>query len=313
MPGLKGGISASRKKVLLALLVGVLFVAWFFPWVLTVPAGFTLYFPYDETGEDRYPRLVGPLPAVLGFSDWVSQEQMPQACRDAAVAAEDTRFYEHMGIDWQSMNAAFSEDRKRLRGASTITQQLVKNLYLSRDRSWVRKAREAAGALMLDAIVPKDWILTWYLNVIEWGPRVYGISHAARHYFKKRAKELTADECVQLAAIIPHPTNWNRSLITGQETPFFQSRMRVISRRMQIMGMSDYPGFRLARPAPLSEGEREEEGSPEGEAPDLDVVEEPLLEQLMPLPAAPEPLFEREENGENTEQTEFADEKPSLQ
>ncbi len=251
--------SQARRAFRLSVILGLGFVVWFVPWVLTVPLGITLSMPYDADGESRYLAFNGPLAGALGMADWANAQEVPAACTAAVVAAEDTRFYEHGGVDWDSMESAWNYNQnslekassgksksKRLqrhsnkaakvRGASTITQQLVKNLYLSRDRSYLRKVREVVGALLLEPIVSKETILTWYLNVVEFGPRVYGIEAAARHYFKKSAKDLLPHECVSLTVVLPSPNKWNASLVSRSYSSFFTKRYSVIARRMQVLG-----------------------------------------------------------------------------
>ncbi len=128
--------------------------------------------------------------------------------RHAAVAAEDARFYQHSGVDWDAVRASLEKDiaKRRLKaGGSTITQQLAKNLYLSPARTPWRKLREWAIAHRLEAALSKDRILEIYLNVIEFGRRTYGAEAAARRYFGKSAADLAPMEAATLAAVIPSP------------------------------------------------------------------------------------------------------------
>src|SRR5256885_4112053 len=140
------------------------------------------------------------------------------------IIAEDSRFRSHVGIDpaevadalgvdgahgfWSAIRAAWWH-RDRLRGASTITQQLAKNLYLSSSRSPVRKLKEAATALGLELALSKDRILELYLNVAEWGPGIWGIDAASRAYFGVPASRLSAEQAAELAATLPHPRTSN--------------------------------------------------------------------------------------------------------
>ena len=157
-----------------------------------------------------------------GKSDAIDRRPVPlaqvsPALAAAVVAAEDARFYEHHGIDWTAVaearayNVQHAKDRRpRVRGASTITQQLAKNLWLSGRRTWGRKVREAAIALALDACVPKKRILEVYLSAIEWGERTYGCEAAARALFAVPASRLTAAQAAKMAAMIPSP-RWYRA------------------------------------------------------------------------------------------------------
>ena len=126
----------------------------------------------------------------------------------AVIAAEDARFYEHRGVDWEAVRGALEKDweKRNLRhGASTITQQLAKNLYLSPERTVWRKLREWAIARRLEKRLTKRRILELYLNVVELGPRTFGAEAAARRYFGKAASSLSDREAATLAAIIPSP------------------------------------------------------------------------------------------------------------
>jgi len=126
----------------------------------------------------------------------------------AAIASEDERFYQHHGIDWTELHKAVDRDldRGKLgRGASTITQQLVKNLFLTTSRSVVRKAIEFTISPAADLILGKQRVLELYLNVIEWGPGIYGAEAAASYYYNTPAARLSREESARLAAIIPSP------------------------------------------------------------------------------------------------------------
>jgi monofunctional biosynthetic peptidoglycan transglycosylase len=126
----------------------------------------------------------------------------------AVVAAEDGRFHTHHGFDWIEMQKVLEKDMERHklgRGGSTITQQLVKNLFLTTERSLVRKGVEFTLVPMVEAVLSKDRILALYLNVIEWGPGVYGAEAASEYYYHVPASELNREQAARLAAIIPAP------------------------------------------------------------------------------------------------------------
>jgi monofunctional biosynthetic peptidoglycan transglycosylase len=153
-----------------------------------------------------------------GTSDALERRPAPlskvsPALVKAVLAAEDARFYEHWGVDWQAVRKAAAWNRKIAgkkgrwrRGASTITQQLAKNLWLSGEKTWWRKGREAAIAVALDALVPKQRILEHYLSAIEWGERTFGVEAAARKYFGVPASRLDEAQAAWLAAMIPNPS-----------------------------------------------------------------------------------------------------------
>ena len=150
-----------------------------------------------------HPFLVGPKNQY-----WAQLSTIPTELKWAVIAAEDASFYQHEGIDVQAIKEALKYDlqRKRLeRGASTITQQLAKNLFLSRDKSIVRKLRELVIALRMEEELTKGRILELYLNVVELGPLVYGVGHGARYHFNSPVEFLSPAESAFLAAILPGP------------------------------------------------------------------------------------------------------------
>jgi monofunctional biosynthetic peptidoglycan transglycosylase len=126
----------------------------------------------------------------------------------AVVAAEDTRFFQHHGFDWVEVSKVMEQRAGGghvARGASTITQQLVKNLFLTTERSFVRKGVEASLVPVMEFVLPKNRILNLYLNVIEWGPGVYGVQAACQYYYRKDASRAGREEAARLAAVIPAP------------------------------------------------------------------------------------------------------------
>ena len=143
---------------------------------------------------------------------WVPLARISPYLRQAVVAAEDASFFTHEGFDWEGIKdaALYNLEAGELkRGGSTITQQLAKNLYLSSERSLLRKAREMLITRSLEQHLTKERILELYLNIAEWGHGVYGAEAAARHHFKKSARHLTSDEAAWLAAILPSPRRYD--------------------------------------------------------------------------------------------------------
>ena len=148
--------------------------------------------------------------------------------RHAVVAAEDTRFEEHSGIDWVEMQKVIEADiqhGKLGRGASTITQQLVKNLFLTTQRSLLRKGAEFLLVPLAELILGKNRILELYLNVIEWGPGIYGAEAASRHWYGISASQLGRDQAARLASIIPNPIRRKPDRMDGY-TAVILTRMR---------------------------------------------------------------------------------------
>jgi monofunctional biosynthetic peptidoglycan transglycosylase len=139
---------------------------------------------------------------------WISFRQIPLMFQRCVRISEDASFYSHEGIDYDELTEAIKDNiksRKIKRGASTITQQLAKNLYLSTDRSFIRKIREYFIANRLEKHLSKNRIFHLYLNVIEFGPGIFGVEAAARYYFKKSANNLNLEEIIRLTAVIPRP------------------------------------------------------------------------------------------------------------
>ena len=175
---------------------------------------------------------------------------MAEALPRSVISAEDGNFCTHRGIDWRGLREAFDEadSISEMRGGSTITQQVAKNLFLWQGRSYVRKALELPLALWIDLVLPKRRVLEIYLNVAQWGPNgQFGAEAAARHAFGKSARDVTAGEAALLAAILPNP----RRRSAGQaDVPRPQARRRS-SRPARSASVSAGPASR-ARDAPKS-------------------------------------------------------------
>jgi monofunctional biosynthetic peptidoglycan transglycosylase len=175
----------------------------------------------------------------LGRSDAIDRRPVPlgrvaPALIQAVLAAEDSRFFEHHGIDWEAVSSArqwnqahAQSRRRRLHGASTLTQQLAKNLWLTGDRTWWRKGREALLAAALDFLVPKARILEIYLSAIEFDETTYGCEAASRALFGVSASRLSAPQAARLAALIPGPA-WYRAHPSAWE-----NRAELIAQRME--------------------------------------------------------------------------------
>jgi monofunctional biosynthetic peptidoglycan transglycosylase len=143
---------------------------------------------------------------------WIGFDGIPALLKESVRVAEDARFYEHEGIDYEEVSEAMKKNLEQgrwARGGSTITQQLAKNLFLSTERSLVRKLKEYFLALRLERELSKNRIFHLYLNVIELGPGIFGVEAAARHYFGKSAGQLSLEDIVRLTAVIPKPLSEN--------------------------------------------------------------------------------------------------------
>lgn len=162
---------------------------------------------------------------------WVPYHQISMQLKRAVIAAEDAKFADHEGFDWEAIEKAYEKNLQKGRivaGASTISQQLAKNLFLSGERSPWRKGQEAIITLMLERVMTKRRILEIYLNVIEWGNGVFGAEAAARHYFRTSAANLGPGEAAWLAAIVPNPRYYDGR----RNTPWIQRKTQIIRARM---------------------------------------------------------------------------------
>jgi monofunctional biosynthetic peptidoglycan transglycosylase len=162
---------------------------------------------------------------------WVPYGAISVHLKRAVIVAEDARFLDHDGFDWEAIQQAMEKNERRgkvVAGASTISQQLAKNLYLSGERSWLRKAEEAAITWMMEHILGKRRILELYLNVAEWGDGVFGAEAAARYHFGVPASALGPEQAAWLAAILPSPRTYKRGAITS----YSLGRAQTIFERM---------------------------------------------------------------------------------
>jgi len=186
--------------------------------------------------------------------DWVRLGGLPAYVPGAVIVSEDWSFYQHHGIDWNELEAAISESLSTLqkpRGASTLTQQLAKNIFLQRRRSYIRKLREALIATEIEKHFSKQKILETYLNVVEFGPNVYGINKGAQYFFEKNAAALLPEEAAFLAMILPNPKELSVSFRKKQMTPYAKSRVTQILGKMRKAGYLDEEGAAQAAPGRL--------------------------------------------------------------
>jgi len=179
----------------------------------------------------RIERMRDKDPKAKLAHQWVPYERISAQLKRAVVAAEDAKFVDHEGFDWQAISKAIEKNERQgkvVAGASTISQQLAKNLFLSGERSWIRKGQEAVITWMLESALGKRRILELYLNYAEWGEGVFGAEAAARYHFGVNAAALTAQQAAYLAAILPSP----RRYAPGRVTPYVAGRIATILARM---------------------------------------------------------------------------------
>ena len=176
-------------------------------------------------------RLAQQKPVKPIRQTWVPYNKISPNLKRAVLAAEDSGFTEHDGVEWDAIEKAALENLKKgkiKRGGSTITMQLAKNLFLSADRSLLRKGQELIITFMIEAALDKRRILEIYLNVAEWGEGVFGIEAAARHYYGVSARELSVEQSAWLASILPAPKRFDKN----RGSAFVRSKAEVIQARM---------------------------------------------------------------------------------
>ena len=191
-------------------------------------------------------RLVSEKDQLKWRQQWVSYEKLSEHLKRAVIASEDDSFVDHDGIDWEALEKAWQKNtraearaakratkpaktgRVKVVGGSTITQQLAKNLFLSGERTLLRKGQEFVITLLLEAILSKQRILEIYLNSVEWGEGVFGAEAAAQHYFRKPASGLTPLEAARLAVMLPRPRYFEKL----PNSSYLAERAAVIAERM---------------------------------------------------------------------------------
>lgn len=263
-----------HRRLLLLSLLGVTGL-WLFWTVLTWPdvAALRESNPASTAFIDRYLERTGRSSAAW---TWVPSSRISPHLKEAVVVAEDLEFFSHEGFSAHEIKAAIREaveEREPPRGASTITQQLAKNLWLSPSRDPLRKGREVVLTKQLEKHLGKERILELYLNVVEFGPGVYGAEAAARHYFGKPASALGPREAAMLAAALPRPSRWH----PGVESRWYARRVETLLARMRQVTFLDR---RLGIVAPAPESVPAEVAPPVTE---LETATEP---ETAPEPAA---------------------------
>jgi monofunctional biosynthetic peptidoglycan transglycosylase len=206
----------------LVLLLQLWYLGWIFAWRYINP-GDTSFMRHELA------RLRQTRPQVTLQHQWVPYARISNHLKRAVVTAEDARFLEHDGVDWDAVQKAYEVNRargKKARGGSTITQQLAKNLFLSGARSYLRKAQELVLAYMIEFVWDKERILEVYLNVAEWGEGVFGAEAAARHYYQIPAARLGSEAAARMAAMLPRPRFYDRY----PNSPYLMRRTAAILR-----------------------------------------------------------------------------------
>lgn len=175
--------------------------------------------------------LVDGKPIAIQYH-WTPFTDISPKMENAVIASEDWRFFEHSGFDWPAIEKAMQHNRhsSRVRGASTISQQTAKNVFLWPSRSWIRKGLEAYFTVLIELLWSKERIMEVYLNVVELGDGIYGVGAASTIYFQHPPSKLTSSEAALLAAVLPNP----RRFQVAHPTPYVRFRQTMIQRRMPL-------------------------------------------------------------------------------
>lgn len=223
------GLVLALKRLLLAVVVGLLlYQVWLFGWVL-----WWNWVNPDSTRfmSIRLDELRVKDPQAQLKRQWIGYERISVHLKRAIIAAEDAKFVDHEGFDWEGIQHAIEKNQQKGRivaGGSTISQQLAKNLFLTPSKTPWRKVEEAAVTLMLEAVWSKQRIFEVYLNVIEWGNGVFGAEAAARHYYGISAAQLTPEQAARLAGMVPSPRFYDRN----RNAPGLSKKTAIILARM---------------------------------------------------------------------------------
>lgn len=228
---MKKGVFAFLRRVMLRVVI-ILAVFWGGGIALfsVVPVPFSAVMVERQIGA----WLQGDF-GYVAHSDWVSMDEISPWMGLAVIAAEDQTFPDHWGFDVAAIEKALSHNERnenRIRGASTLSQQTVKNLFLWDGRSWLRKGLEAGLTVGVETVWSKKRILTVYLNIAEFGDGVFGVEAAAQRYFGKPASRLTQSEAALLAAVLPNPLRFKAAAPSG----YVRSRQAWILRQMRQLG-----------------------------------------------------------------------------
>lgn len=185
-------------------------------------------------------------PEIAIRRTWIPLDSIPRMIQQLALVAEDAKFYSHQGFDLEQIEYALVANHqagRKMRGASTITQQTAKNLYLGGEKEMSRKVREAALALLLEQTLTKDRILEIYLNIAQFGPGVFGVREGARYHFGKDVLQLTQEQMLSLVCLLPAPTKWNPNRPSGA----YLSHKNRVSRNYGLLRSISPEGDSLGR------------------------------------------------------------------
>ncbi|ORM50509.1 monofunctional biosynthetic peptidoglycan transglycosylase [Pantoea conspicua] len=224
----KGSVGQRIKRIAIRLIL-----AWLGIWLAGILLFSFLPVPFSAVMVERQlgAWLRGDF-SYVAHSDWVGHDDISPWMGLAVIASEDQKFPTHWGFDVAAIESVLDNSDSRMRGASTLSQQTAKNLFLWDGRSWIRKGLEAGLTVGIETVWTKRRILTVYLNIAEFGPGVFGVEAASQRYFHKPASRLTAAEAALLAAVLPNPIRFHAAAPSG----YVRQRQQWILRQMRQLG-----------------------------------------------------------------------------
>jgi len=224
----KGSVGQRIRRI-----IGRVLLVWLGVWLAGILLFSFLPVPFSAVMAERQigAWLRGDF-SYIAHSDWVGHDDISPWMGLAVIASEDQKFPTHWGFDVAAIESVLDNNDSRMRGASTLSQQTAKNLFLWDGRSWVRKGLEAGLTVGIETVWTKRRILTVYLNIAEFGPGIFGVEAASQRYFHKPASRLTAADAALLAAVLPNPIRYRAAAPSG----YVRERQQWILRQMRQLG-----------------------------------------------------------------------------
>lgn len=210
--------------------------------VLLLIIGFMIWFPSEQQIKSCMTTSMFNIELCPKSKDYVPLSQISKNIQNAIILTEDSSFYQHNGFDEEGIQHCFKKLKEKMRivcGGSTITQQLAKNMFLSRNKNFLRKGVEALITFKLEDTLTKREILEKYLNIVQFGKNIYGIKKASQFYFKKHPSQINATEAAFLAMVLPNPEKYSQSFFRKDLTKFARKRISRIVRTMYKFGRLD--------------------------------------------------------------------------
>jgi monofunctional biosynthetic peptidoglycan transglycosylase len=234
------GTGPSLRRMLAIALMALLCIALLYElWLFCMVVWYARHNPASSSVmREEIARLHEQDPKATLKFEWADYSHIDDALKRAVIASEDANFIEHDGVEWDAMRKAWDYNQEqaergghKVRGGSTITQQVAKNLFLSGSRTYLRKGQELILAFMIERVMTKRRILEIYLNIAEWGVGVFGAQAAAAHYYKTSAARLSDAQAARLAAMLPNPRYYDKHTYTS----YLNSRTNILLRRMRLV------------------------------------------------------------------------------